>query len=77
MRATVTMEGVREYCEDLPVKLEYELEDKYSSVPKGGRWVISALNESGHNSTQVDLLDLIKWLRESRPDLLRNQEKEK
>jgi hypothetical protein len=32
--------------------------------------VISASNEGGHNGTWVDLLDLIKWLRANRPELL-------
>ena len=49
----IVMEGVREYCEGMDVRLEKN---------KEGRWVIDARNEGGHNSTEVDLLDLLQWL---------------
>lgn len=48
----IVMEGVREYCEEMEVRL----------LKCNGRYVIKALNEGGHNSTEVDLLDLINWL---------------
>lgn len=54
------MDGVTEYSEDLPVKLEQHNQ----------RWVISALNEGGCNGTMVDVLQLVEWLRKNRPDLL-------
>jgi hypothetical protein len=53
--------GVREYCEDYAV----EFDESY------GRPVVLAFNEGGYNSTAVDLLDLIDWLRKHRPELLR------
>ncbi len=56
----VVMEGVREHAEDMPVKLAF----------KHGRWIIDALNEGGYNGTEVDLIDLIEWLRKHRPELL-------
>jgi hypothetical protein len=56
-----TMTGVREYAEEYPVELR-EVEE--------GRLVIQAWNESRHNFTQVDLLDLIAWLKKHKPELL-------
>jgi hypothetical protein len=32
--------------------------------------VVRAVNEGGHNSTEVDVLQLIAWLKLRRPDLL-------
>ena len=56
----IVMNGVREYAEDFDVELrEYE-----------GRLVIAALNEGGCNGTDVDLLDLIAWVKENKPELL-------
>ena len=50
---SIVMEGVREYCEGMNVKLRAD---------ENGRLVIVALNEGGYNSTEVDLLDLLTWL---------------
>jgi len=55
------MEGVREYWEQYPVKLDVDEES--------GREIILSKNEGGYNSTAVDLLDLVEWLRAHRPDL--------
>lgn len=54
------MEGVREYGEGMPVALEYHK----------NRLTILALNDGGLDSTAVDLLDLLAWLRTNRPDLM-------
>lgn len=51
----VELEGVREHGEGFPVELRTD-EDS-------GRIVIRAINEGGHNTTHVDLLDLIEWLK--------------
>jgi hypothetical protein len=51
----VIMQGVREYCEDMEVTLQMQY--------KGTRLVINARNEGGYNSTEVDLLDLLDWVR--------------
>jgi hypothetical protein len=48
------MEGVREHSERFPVELRRE--------SRTGRLVIRALNEDGHNATDVDLFDLLDWL---------------
>ena len=47
--------GVREYAEGFPVAL-WRDEDS-------GRLLIVAENEGGNNSTAIDLLDLLEWLR--------------
>lgn len=58
------MVGVREHAEGYDVTL---IESHY----KLGRMTIQALNEAGHNGTEVDLLDLIAWLKANRPELLK------
>lgn len=55
------MEGVREYMEGMPVKIR---------TNENGRLVISADNEAGHNRTDVDLLDLLDWVRCNLPELV-------
>lgn len=60
------MLGVREYAEGYPVHVLHE-------TPLGldePREMIEAINEGGHNSTLIDLLDLVAWLKERRPELL-------
>ena len=56
------MHGVTEYAEGLDVRLQ--LEDN-------GRLIVSAYNEGGFNGTSIDLLELLAWLRNNRPDLIR------
>ena len=56
----VTLDGVREYSEGYEVKLGVE----------DGRPVLVAINEGGYNSTAVDLVDVIAWVRANRPELL-------
>ncbi len=55
------LEGVREYCDELDVKL---VETEQS------RLAVKASNEGGFNCTKVDLLDLIAWVKANRPELL-------
>ena len=62
MKETI-MHGVREYNE------EYDVSLKVGSYSEG-RLVICALNEATYNATEVDLLDLIEWLKENKPELL-------
>lgn len=59
MVAREIMKGVREYEEAYPVELDLNR----------GRPIVLAVNEGGHNYTKVDLEDLLKWLKEHRPDL--------
>ena len=72
---TQEMTGVREYCEQYPVALvlvsPHAERPEYGPLPtEGPRWCVQAMNEGGHNSTSIDLLDLIQWLRANRPELL-------
>lgn len=60
----IEMGGVREYCEEMPVRLCTH------DTPNGKRLVVGALNECGHNGTEVDLLDLIAWVKKNKPELL-------
>lgn len=62
MKTNIIETNIREYCEELPVKIKQDEET--------GRWVIFALNEAGHNSTSVDLLDLLRWIKKNKPELL-------
>lgn len=55
------MDGVSEYAEGYDVELL--LNDE-------GILVIRALNEGGYNCTEVDLIQLINWLKQEHPDLL-------
>ena len=50
----VKMEGVKEYNEEMAVYL----------VSENGVLMVEASNEAGFNSTRVDLVQLIKWLKE-------------
>lgn len=59
---STAMEGVREYAEEMAVHLVKAADED--------RWVIKAWNEAGYNSTEVDLFDLLYWLRKHRPDLM-------
>lgn len=54
------MIDIREYAEELPVEIK-KLEN---------RWIIHAKNEAGFNCTQVDLVDVIEYVRENMPELL-------
>ena len=48
----IVMEGVREYCEELPVTLGV----------KDERLVVCSQSEGGYYFTAVDLSDLLKWI---------------
>lgn len=73
MTTTVPMRGVREYAEGYEVQL-VETDGLYVSRGErrdAGRLAVRAINEAGHNWTEVDLLDLIAWLKANRPELMR------
>ena len=54
------MKDIREYVEGFPVELDIDR----------GREVVIACNDGGYNSTAIDILDLIAYLKEKRPELL-------
>jgi len=60
------MDGVREYNEEFPV----EIAEEWRGLMEGYRPVIVALNENQNNSTKVDLLDVISWVKREMPELL-------
>lgn len=63
----IPMIGVRTYSnEDYLVRLEVN--------PYNYRFLIRAINEGGHNSTTVDLIDVIRWVKNNKPELLKNNE---
>ena len=71
----IEMQGVTEYCEEMTVMLSATSGIYESGVPdekrKGyGRVVIKAFNEGGFNCTEVDLFELISWIRLNMPGLL-------
>ena len=58
------LEGVREYVDHLPVELWRQ--EPINSWPHGdglGRLVLRVYTECGNASADVDLLDLVMWLR--------------
>lgn len=79
MEDSIEMIGVREYSEGEPVYLSKLKKDTYwDGKPEeeiwgsklNGREVIVASNEGGYNCTQIDLLGLVEWLKNNRPELL-------
>lgn len=70
MKTTTKMGSVREYAEGLGVDLERDDKPNDKYWQGSGRWVVTATNEGGYNCTQVDLGDLVTWLKANRPDLL-------
>lgn len=66
-----TMHGVSEYVERYPVELDRtEFLEMTKPFESSGRWIIRAYNEGRHNCTEVDLIELIEWLRENLPECL-------
>ena len=63
------MKGVQEYAEEMTVYL-IQTEGLYKTKEGAGRYVIKALNECGCNSTEVDVLQLIQWLKENKPEYI-------
>lgn len=55
----IEMAGVREYAEEMPVEL----------VTTKNRLAVKAFNEAGYNCTEVDLLDLLAWVKANRPEV--------
>lgn len=65
--------GIREYCENMTVSIIEPNTDHNDE----NRYIIVALNEAGHNSTNVDLLDVIEWVKKIKPELLQDELEEK
>jgi hypothetical protein len=61
VKRCVEMEGVDEYIDGSQVELTRN---------NLGHLVIEASNEGGYNCTQVNILQLIQWLKTNRPEIL-------
>ncbi len=59
------MSDVTEYAEGFDVEL---VQGNIHS--QRGRWIVKAWNEGGNNTTEVDVEQLVAWLKANRPDLL-------
>jgi len=57
------MQGVKDYEEGMDVQLVYEK----------GRPVVLAMNEAGQCCTRVDLIQLLDWVRDNMPELLKEK----
>jgi hypothetical protein len=66
----IVMMGVNEYAEGFPVYLDIEDNDDRGDPLEEKRLVVLAKNEGGYNCTEVDLLQLIAWLKDNKPELL-------
>lgn len=79
----VSMNDVREYCEEYPVQLSTRASSYFSpnalgpghpggqvAIKDGPRWVVRGRNEGGHNATEIDLVDLLRWLSAHRGGML-------
>ena len=64
----IEMNGVTEYAEGYPVKLNMTAPDE-TNPNRPVRIVIEAKNEGGCNITQVDLLELLTWVKANRKDI--------
>ena len=69
------MDGVTEYAEGYEVRLVETTGTYTSGKPEAewagrGRLTIKALNEAGYNCTEVDLLEILAWVKANRPDLM-------
>ena len=61
-----------EYCEGFPVEI-IETDGGYDECNKlfgVGRLAIRAANEGGFDCTEVDLIELIEWVKKNMPELL-------
>ena len=63
---------IREYAEGMGVELRFgELDSPYLpfACPQENTWYVEAYNEAGYNATQVDLIDLLKYVKTNLPDV--------
>ena len=73
--------SIREYAEEMEVTIsDWQKTTWEDDKPVGGgevRLVITALNEGGYNCTDVDLRDVITWVKANMPELLKETENAK
>ena len=68
--------GIHEYCEEMGVEIVRlapgsveGLSPKACQAHTGRRWVVKAFNEGGCNSTEVDLVELLRFVKREMPEL--------
>ena len=59
----LVMHGVREYTEEMPVTLA-----RWVRSPR--RWVVYMQTEHGNGLAELDLADLLGWLKQHSPEVL-------
>ena len=72
---TIILKDVIEYCEGLDVEIantngtyvHYAAPKEQN--PGYGRLVIRAYNEGGHNTTEVDLIELLTQIKKTMPEI--------
>mgnify|MGYP003395665951 CR=1 FL=1 len=60
------LDGVREYCEGLGVEIRRKADEKR---PGYAHLIVRAYNEAGYNFTEVDLLELLSWIKKNMPNM--------
>lgn len=79
----ILLDNVKEVFEGDEVRIQFAapitpgIQDDFEFVPAGAagaRPVLVALNDGGFNSTAVDLLGLIAWIKQHEPQLLSDHE---
>ncbi len=66
----IKLDGVREYGDGDAVELARTQGKGYMTRTDAGRLVVRGWSECHNAAVEIDLLDLIAWLRANRPDLL-------
>ena len=61
--------NIREYAEGMDVVIRKD-DDTTRHGDGSTRYVVHALNEGGYNCTDVDLKDIIAYVKENLPELL-------
>ena len=67
--------GATEYCEGFEVSIVNTRGEYSRGVPEkewcgNGRLAIKAFNEAGYNHTEVDLIELLTWIKDNKPEIL-------
>ena len=66
-----TADQLRPGIEEIPMQGVRGSEDGTPELARvDGRWVARAYNQGGYDCTELDVADLVAWLRENMPELL-------
>lgn len=64
--------NIREYVEELPIEIK-EITEIECGGRGEGRVAIYAEDEGGYNGAIIDLLDVIEWVKQNKPELLKGE----